>query len=176
MSSPVPAQPLVRIASLKTVADFRAHAARLGLRLDCEDAIEKALSSPLARPIEVDGRRVGNRWCIHPMEGWGATPDGHPTECTTRRWQRFGQSGAKLIWSGEARARSANRTREGARGACGFASPFSGRAAPCRSGNTLFPRSDPPPPNGLPRAATLARMRPSCRALVAAPPSNSTSP
>jgi 2,4-dienoyl-CoA reductase-like NADH-dependent reductase (Old Yellow Enzyme family) len=98
------AQPLVRIPSLKTVADFRAHVAKLGIHLDCEDAIEKAPSSPLARPIEVDGRQIGNRWCIHPMEGWDATADGHPTELTARRWLRFGQSGAKLIWGGEAMA------------------------------------------------------------------------
>ena len=36
------------------------------------------------------------------MEGWDATTDGKPTELVTRRWQRFGQSGAKLIWGGEA--------------------------------------------------------------------------
>jgi 2,4-dienoyl-CoA reductase-like NADH-dependent reductase (Old Yellow Enzyme family) len=36
------------------------------------------------------------------MEGWDGTPDGNPTESTFRRWQRFGQSGAKLIWGGEA--------------------------------------------------------------------------
>ncbi len=28
--------------------------------------------------------------------------DGRPTELTRRRWQRFGLSGAKLIWGGEA--------------------------------------------------------------------------
>ncbi len=36
------------------------------------------------------------------MEGWDGTADGSPTENTFRRWQRFGQSGAKLIWGGEA--------------------------------------------------------------------------
>ena len=36
------------------------------------------------------------------MEGWDGTPDGHPSDLTVRRWQRFGQSGAKLIWGGEA--------------------------------------------------------------------------
>src|SRR5207302_6596226 len=37
-----------------------------------------------------------------PMEGWDGTAEGNPTEKTIRRWQRFGQSGAKLIWGGEA--------------------------------------------------------------------------
>ena len=32
----------------------------------------------------------------------GAHCDGHPTESTKRRWQRFGLSGAKLIFGGEA--------------------------------------------------------------------------
>ncbi len=45
---------------------------------------------------------LGNRWCIHPMEGWDANRDGTPSELTERRWQRFGLSGAKLIWGGEA--------------------------------------------------------------------------
>jgi 2,4-dienoyl-CoA reductase-like NADH-dependent reductase (Old Yellow Enzyme family) len=36
------------------------------------------------------------------MEGWDGTPDGKPTSLTVRRWQRFGESGAKLIWGGEA--------------------------------------------------------------------------
>ena len=36
------------------------------------------------------------------MEGWDATTDGNPTESTLRRWRRFGRSGAKLIWGGEA--------------------------------------------------------------------------
>jgi 2,4-dienoyl-CoA reductase-like NADH-dependent reductase (Old Yellow Enzyme family) len=36
------------------------------------------------------------------MEGWDGTTDGRPTELTFRRWRRFGASGAKLIWGGEA--------------------------------------------------------------------------
>jgi 2,4-dienoyl-CoA reductase-like NADH-dependent reductase (Old Yellow Enzyme family) len=36
------------------------------------------------------------------MEGWDATPNGAPSELTVRRWQRFGRSGGKLIWGGEA--------------------------------------------------------------------------
>ena len=46
--------------------------------------------------------RVGNRFCILPMEGWDGTADGEPTDLTFRRWRNFGRSGAKLIWGGEA--------------------------------------------------------------------------
>lgn len=90
------------IGRLDDVAQFRARALELGLDLPCDDAIETRETSPLAQPIEVDGLTIGNRWCIHPMEGWDGTPDGLPTEHTSRRWERFGLSGAKLIWGGEA--------------------------------------------------------------------------
>jgi hypothetical protein len=50
----------------------------------------------------VEGRTVGNRFCVLPMEGWDGTPDGRPSELTVRRWKRFGEGGAKLIWGGEA--------------------------------------------------------------------------
>jgi 2,4-dienoyl-CoA reductase-like NADH-dependent reductase (Old Yellow Enzyme family) len=38
------------------------------------------------------------------MEGWDGTTTGGVTEPMLRRWGRFGQSGAKLIWGGEAMA------------------------------------------------------------------------
>jgi 2,4-dienoyl-CoA reductase-like NADH-dependent reductase (Old Yellow Enzyme family) len=46
--------------------------------------------------------KIGNRIAVQPMEGWDATPEGAPSENTFRRWQRFGRSGGKLIWGGEA--------------------------------------------------------------------------
>jgi 2,4-dienoyl-CoA reductase-like NADH-dependent reductase (Old Yellow Enzyme family) len=36
------------------------------------------------------------------MEGWDCERDGRPSENTKRRWRRFGLSGAKLVWGGEA--------------------------------------------------------------------------
>ena len=59
-------------------------------------------NSPLAAPIDVGGFVVGNRWCVHPMEGWDGTTTGEPSEHTIRRWDHFGRSGCKLIWGGEA--------------------------------------------------------------------------
>ncbi len=46
--------------------------------------------------------RIGNRLAVNPMEGWDGELDGRPSENTVRRWRRFGVSGAKLIWGGEA--------------------------------------------------------------------------
>lgn len=94
-----------KIAQLKTVAGLQARLAELGLHLPVDDTILTAADgSPLAAPIQIGPLRVGNRWCIHPMEGWDAQPDGSPSELTLRRWQHFGNSGAKLIWGGEAAA------------------------------------------------------------------------
>jgi 2,4-dienoyl-CoA reductase-like NADH-dependent reductase (Old Yellow Enzyme family) len=98
---------LTRIPSLKTVEDFRRHVASLGLDLPCEDAIVCGPESPLAQPLPgiiVNGKRIGNRWAVQPMEGWDGTTTGGVTDEVRRRWQRFGQSGAKLIYGGEAMA------------------------------------------------------------------------
>jgi NADPH2 dehydrogenase len=91
-----------RVASLKTAEAFREHLSRNGIALPFDDVLSPPGSSPLARPIEVDGARVGNRFCILPMEGWDGTDEGEPTDLTFRRWRNFGRSGAKLIWGGEA--------------------------------------------------------------------------
>lgn len=93
-----------RLARLTTPAALRARFRELNLTLDLDDERLPAPQSPLAQPLRLpaSGRRIGNRWCIQPMEGWDGTPDGKPSELTRRRWQRFGESGAKLIWGGEA--------------------------------------------------------------------------
>jgi NADPH2 dehydrogenase len=91
-----------KIATIKSIEDFRDHLDELGAGLPCDYAPIFGSESPLAQPIEVLGRSVGNRFVIQPMEGWDGTADGRPTENVIRRWKRFGSSGAKLIWGGEA--------------------------------------------------------------------------
>lgn len=88
-----------RVAQLKNRAAFEAHLQSLGVEIGCDDAIEPEI---LGAPYQGEAFMAGNRFCILPMEGWDGTPDGKPSELTERRWQRFGQSGAKLIWGGEA--------------------------------------------------------------------------
>lgn len=90
-----------RVASFKKYDNFVNHLAGLGIQFPCDDQIA-ANSNPLADPLQVDGREIGNRFCILPMEGWDGTTDGKPTDLTRRRWRNFGLSGAKLIWGGEA--------------------------------------------------------------------------
>jgi 2,4-dienoyl-CoA reductase-like NADH-dependent reductase (Old Yellow Enzyme family) len=93
-----------RVAALRTVERFRERLRELDLPIDADDAILRAGESPLARPLRIASVRVGNRWAIHPMEGWDAEADGKPSELVHRRWRRFGISGAKWIWGGEAMA------------------------------------------------------------------------
>ena len=97
---------LVRIPSLKTVTDFRNHVATLGIDLPCDDSISTGPDSPLNRPVDflINGKRISNRFAVQPMEGWDGTTTGGITEEVLRRWQRFGESGAKLIFGGEAMA------------------------------------------------------------------------
>lgn len=94
-----------KVAQLRSVEQLKERLEQLGLRLPLDDEIHTAeAGSPLAAPLKVGEFEVSNRWCIHPMEGWDANSDGSPSELTLRRWRRFGLSGAKLIWGGEAAA------------------------------------------------------------------------
>ena len=85
----------------KTVDDFRAMLKRLDPEFDCVDQPTGA-AGPLGRPFEFKGRTIGNRFAVHPMEGWDGTADGQASHHTLRRWRNFGRSTAKLIWGGEA--------------------------------------------------------------------------
>ncbi len=91
-----------RVATLKTAAAFRAHLDKAGIDLEFDEHLQSGSDAPLARPLRAGAVRVGNRFCILPMEGWDGTSDGEPSDLTRRRWRHFGLSGAKLIWGGEA--------------------------------------------------------------------------
>ncbi len=92
-----------RIASLRTPDAFAQRIEALGIPLGFDETIEQGPSGPLSQPLHLkSGRTIGNRFCVLPMEGWDGTADGRPTQLTERRWRRFGESGAKLIWGGEA--------------------------------------------------------------------------
>jgi NADPH2 dehydrogenase len=91
-----------RVAALKSAEAFRAHLDRSGIPIAFDDELAPAGGSPLGQVLERPRVRVGNRFCILPMEGWDGTPDGEPSDLTRRRWRNFGISGAKLIWGGEA--------------------------------------------------------------------------
>ena len=97
-------QRIVRIPSLKTIEAFGDHVRRLNLDLQFEPQMSVGDASALTRPLQFKGRTIGNRWAVQPMEGWDGTTTGGVTEPMIRRWQRFGESGGKIIWGGEAMA------------------------------------------------------------------------
>lgn len=91
-----------RVAALKTADDFAHYIQQLGIELSFDSELQTGADAPLAQSYGLDDFKIGNRFCILPMEGWDGTEDGRPSELTIRRWKHFGESGAKLIWGGEA--------------------------------------------------------------------------
>ena len=87
---------MARFFKYKSAEEVAAENARLGTDLRFTDDL-----APLFQPVAIGSRTAGNRWCIHPMEGCDGEPDGRPGELTFRRYTRFGDGGAKVIW-GEA--------------------------------------------------------------------------
>lgn len=96
-----PAQRYPQVKKLTTADALRERCAELGIDLPVDDDVEP--SGALASPIEVRDAartlRIRNRFAILPMEGWDATTDGRPTDLVRRRWERFGASGAGLVWA-----------------------------------------------------------------------------
>lgn len=94
-----------RIASIKSSIEFRQYLEKSHIDIEFDEVLQTGQASPLAQAYRLqDGFVIGNRFCVQPMEGWDGTTDGRPSELTYRRWRHFGQSGAKLIWGGEAAA------------------------------------------------------------------------
>jgi 2,4-dienoyl-CoA reductase-like NADH-dependent reductase (Old Yellow Enzyme family) len=59
--------------------------------------------SALADTAAIGPLRAANRLAVHPMEGCDGNLDGTPGELTFRRWRRFAEGGAAVLW-GEATA------------------------------------------------------------------------
>ena len=92
----------VKVKSLVSPAGFKDNLQRLGLAMPCDETLESGPGSVMSQPLKLGDFTVGNRYAVHPMEGWDGHPDGSPSEHTQRRWRHFGLSGAKMIWGGEA--------------------------------------------------------------------------
>ena len=97
-----------KIASFKSPAELRARLAEIGADIPIPDA--PAAESPFKVPFQYQStitgrsREIPNRWAILPMEGWDCLPSGAPSASARRRWLRFAESGAKLIFGCEAAA------------------------------------------------------------------------
>ncbi|MEN1680080.1 MAG: NADH:flavin oxidoreductase [Planctomycetota bacterium] len=89
-----------KMAGIKSAETLTDRLTELGVSLPLDADVQS--DGPLASTIPSTAGPVGNRFCILPMEGWDGEADGKPTDLTVRRWKNFGDSGAKLIWGGEA--------------------------------------------------------------------------
>jgi 2,4-dienoyl-CoA reductase-like NADH-dependent reductase (Old Yellow Enzyme family) len=92
----------LRLGGIRDVEVFRNYLQDHHISIPFDAKLLAGATSPLGQPLHRGGVSLGNRFAIQPMEGWDGTTDGRPTELTLRRWRRFGTSGAKLIWGGEA--------------------------------------------------------------------------
>jgi 2,4-dienoyl-CoA reductase-like NADH-dependent reductase (Old Yellow Enzyme family) len=52
----------------------------------------------LQQPLRIGKNIIPNRMVVHPMEGCDGNPDGRPAELTRRRYIRFAEGGAGLVW------------------------------------------------------------------------------
>lgn len=95
-------QSYLHLGGVHGVEAFQRHLREHDIAIPCDAEIVAGSDSPFAQPLSLYGVTIGNRFAIHPMEGWDGSADGRPTELTIRRWRNFGRSGAKLIWGGEA--------------------------------------------------------------------------
>ncbi len=92
-----------RVAQLKTPEDFEAYCRQVEASLPFDATWQADNTAAFASEYHTRSqRKIGNRFCILPMEGWDGTLQGSPTEHTFRRWKNFGLSGAKLLWGCEA--------------------------------------------------------------------------
>lgn len=91
-----------RLTALTSVEKFCSYLDDVGIALPFDEHVDP--HGPLAAPLDIAGRTVGNRFAALPMEGWDCHPDGNPGDLTRRRWERIGAGGAKLVWGGEAAA------------------------------------------------------------------------
>ncbi|MCD6347776.1 MAG: hypothetical protein J7L96_10185 [Bacteroidales bacterium] len=72
---------------------LRSHAQELNLKLPWSTDIDV-----LFTPWSFGGVECGNRFVIHPMEGFDAHSNGSPAELSFRRYKRFSKGGNGLVW------------------------------------------------------------------------------
>ncbi|TDO93913.1 2,4-dienoyl-CoA reductase-like NADH-dependent reductase (Old Yellow Enzyme family) [Halanaerobium saccharolyticum] len=76
-----------------SLKELRADLSELDFELPLTENVEI-----LKKEIKLDDLDIPNRIAIHPMEGADANLDGTPSDLTRRRYKRFANGGAGLIW------------------------------------------------------------------------------
>lgn len=77
----------------KNVEELKSEIDRLGVAIRLEDDF-----SVLATPLMIGDRKCPNRFAVLPMEGCDSNPDGSPSDLVYRRYRRFAEGGAGLLW------------------------------------------------------------------------------
>ena len=79
--------------NFNSLDELRRKTEALGVDLHfCEDI------SPLFQTKQVGSRTAPNSIAVLPMEGCDSNPDGSPSELVERRYTRFAEGGAGLLW------------------------------------------------------------------------------
>lgn len=79
--------------SYSTMESFKSKISDMGLNIPVSEKTDV-----LFEKLTVNGVELENRFVIQPMEGCDGNAEGEPEELTYRRYKRFAQSGAALIW------------------------------------------------------------------------------
>jgi 2,4-dienoyl-CoA reductase-like NADH-dependent reductase (Old Yellow Enzyme family) len=76
-----------------SLKDLKADLSKIDFKLPLKEDVEI-----LKKEIKLEEKIIPNRIAIHPMEGADANADGTPSDLTRRRYKRFANGGAGLIW------------------------------------------------------------------------------
>ena len=83
-----------KFSTFKTSADFTSAMSADGNNFPISDDL-----SILSEPVTLaNGHVIPNRLVIQPLEGFDGTRDGNPSDLIFRRYKRFAEGGAGLIW------------------------------------------------------------------------------
>ena len=85
---------MARYYKYRTAGDLETDAGSLGLEIATTDDF-----SGLLTPCPIGPRTARNRLVVQPMEGCDGTLEGAPDELTVRRYRRFGDGGAAVVWA-----------------------------------------------------------------------------
>lgn len=80
-------------ARMNTAGDFERTMTEAGFPFPVDEDV-----SVLSASIQVGDKIVPNRMCIQPLEGFDGNPDGTPSDLIFRRYRRYAEGGAGLIW------------------------------------------------------------------------------
>lgn len=79
--------------SFNTLDEVKSKAELLGINLRFAEDL-----SPLRKPVKVGKKTAPNAIAVLPMEGCDSNPDGSPSGLVERRYMRYADGGAGLVW------------------------------------------------------------------------------